>query len=121
MITFQFFFISAYYRIIFEAHCFQLCAHGFSQDPYIFSYRFVFPAVWEPGEAAPGAQLGESDSPDYSNMILKRNYSASYLLKFIIKNHCEKIKSVYLCSRQVLHNQLLLNPPGRERSKGRWS
>ena len=28
------------------------------------------------------------------------------------------IKLSYLCIRQVLHNQLLLNPPGRERSKG---
>ena len=46
-----------------------------SQDPYIFSQGFVFPAVWEPGEAAPGSQLGESDSPDDSNMIQNKNYS----------------------------------------------
>ena len=48
-------------------------------------------------------------------------FSASYLLKFSLKNHCETIKRLYLCSRQVLHNQLLLNPPGRERSKGKRS
>ena len=46
---------------------------------------------------------------------------ASYLIKFSLKNHCTTIKRLYLCTRQVLHNQLLLNPPGRERSKGKWS
>jgi len=30
-------------------------------------------------------------------------------------------RRAYLCYGQVLHNQLLPNPPGWERSKGRWS
>jgi len=47
--------------------------------------------------------------------------AASYLFIMILKNHCPTIKRLYLCSWQVLHNQLLLNPPERERSKGKWS
>ena len=46
-----------------------------SQDPYIFSSPFVFPAVWGSGEAAPEPQLGESGSPGDSNMIQTKNYS----------------------------------------------
>ena len=63
------------FQMEFEAHCFQLCGPRFSQDPYIFSSPFVFPAVWGSGEAAPGPQLGESGSPGDSNMIQIKIYS----------------------------------------------
>jgi len=48
-------------------------------------------------------------------------FLAIYLFMFTKKNPKKIIKTLYLWPRQVLHNQLLLNPPGRERSKGKWS
>jgi len=47
--------------------------------------------------------------------------SILFVVDFLIYCLGNRIKRLYLCSWQVLHNQLLLNPPGRERSKGKWS
>ena len=65
--------------------------------------------------------LNEMISRVLNVLIFSLKFKAIYLFKISLKNHCENFKRLYLCTRQVLHNQLLLNPPGRERSKGKWS
>ncbi len=48
-------------------------------------------------------------------------YLRSNFLVLIIKKFLQNLKKVVSLQWQVLHNQLLLNPPGWERSKGRRS
>ena len=36
------------------------------------------------------------------------------------KNNCKRNELAYICTGQVLHDQLPLNSPGSEGSKGRW-
>ena len=50
-------------RVIFRTHCLELCAHRFSQDPYVFWKTFCYVCmVWRP-QSLPDHLLGDVVSP----------------------------------------------------------